>query len=459
MNKNCLFVHAHERDKAIFFSSVSNYLSTQGYESIHLTFSRLEEAVYTAHNVKKPYFLPKVLKTFSSELNEDDKKNYDLEKLLYYTFEFNKINHFSYNKQELLINAKRYINFLNKLNSDKKLELIISWNDTFMFDSISKRFAQVNNIPVLIFEAGIFRPYTITVDGKGVNYGNSVPQEMSAYKDVQFHMNDYQEFLSSIKDKQHIFQSQTKNVGDTYLKERLVDYVNRNIFKRELKLEVIFEKPTNKIKRVISNKRKNNKNNIHTKDSELPKDYLFVPFQVHDDSQIIMNSDSIKNMEQLVEIIIFQLDEYNRKHNKDLHVVFKEHPADQGRVNYSSLYDKFKNHTHVNFLTSGNTNEILQKSNLVVTINSTVGIEALQSYKPVITLGNSYYGIDGIAYKCSNYKNLYEVFHKALTQDVDREAINKFLFYLRFSYQIEGDWRKGIFNAKELQDKINAVLA
>ena len=39
--------------------------------------------------------------------------------------------------------------------------------------------------------------------------------------------------------------------------------------------------------------------------------------------------------------------------------------------------------------------EVLKKAELVITLNSTVGIEALLYGKPVLTLGDAFYNIKG----------------------------------------------------------------
>ena len=75
----------------------------------------------------------------------------------------------------------------------------------------------------------------------------------------------------------------------------------------------------------------------------------------------------------------------------------------------------------------------------MITINSTVGIESLLYYKPVITLGNAFYNIDGIVYHADNFENLDILIEKALNAPVKQDLINKFLYYLKFHYQVDGN--------------------
>ena len=81
-----------------------------------------------------------------------------------------------------------------------------------------------------------------------------------------------------------------------------------------------------------------------------------------------------------------------------------------------------------------NTRELIKRSRLVVTINSTVGIESLLYYKPVITLGNAFYNIEGLTFPCQNIKELDLLIEKSINKKINKNLIDKFLFYLKFMY-------------------------
>jgi capsular polysaccharide export protein len=111
---------------------------------------------------------------------------------------------------------------------------------------------------------------------------------------------------------------------------------------------------------------------------------------------------------------------------------------DVGKVKYDDFYKKYKNDGSIIFLKQGNTKRIIEKSNLVITINSTVGIEALEMHKKVICLGRAFYAIDGIAKK-SNQDNLANNIDNILNKKIDIDLIDNFLDYLKYEYQIEGN--------------------
>lgn len=454
MAKNVLFIQAHEADKAVFFSSIANFLQGKGIHTKHLTFRRLEKYVYEKNGVFDTVFMPRVLKEYNHILSVEDEKKYDLSKLLFYTLKLNSLNNYSFDTDNIYSNARRYLNFLKELHFSQKIDLIIMWNDTFMYDSLSKAFASNFNIPTLIFEAGIFRPNTITMDSKGVNYGNSVPEDQSYYSNVKYEKN-FINSLTDIKFEDKLYSFELPKLKKFYLLERSKDKLFSKVLKQELDLEIIYENTLQKVKKRIEKRKKVNGYSLF---KDLPSRYLFIPFQVHDDSQVLLNSPYINSMEELVEIIDYNLEQYNAQYNDDLFVVFKEHPADKGRTNYSSLYDKYKDNKRLIFMTEGETSKLLKNSQGVITINSTVGIEALQQYKHVITLGNAYYNINGLVQICSDPSKLYEHINHIVNNDVDIHLINQFIYYLRFNYQLEGNWRKGSFDVFYLESTLTKLL-
>ncbi|MBU8909558.1 capsular polysaccharide export protein, LipB/KpsS family, partial [Desertibacillus haloalkaliphilus] len=90
------------------------------------------------------------------------------------------------------------------------------------------------------------------------------------------------------------------------------------------------------------------------------------------------------------------------------------------------------------FVKKYNIHQLIEKALAVVTINSTVGIEALAHHKRVITLGQALYNIEGIASTCESLDELDTILKKVLNKPINTARIDKFLYYLRFSYQIEG---------------------
>ncbi len=170
---------------------------------------------------------------------------------------------------------------------------------------------------------------------------------------------------------------------------------------------------------------------------DLPDQYIFLPLQVHDDSQILIHSPRFKDMISLVEFCADAVSQLNRKQKTNYKLVVKEHPSDYRRIDYSQLRTKYQDVLFANF---NNTAELIKNSIAVITVNSTVGIESLLYYKPVVTLGNAFYNIPGVVYPLGKAENLSDVLATvAANPSVDKELINGFLYYLRYEYLVAID--------------------
>jgi hypothetical protein len=107
--------------------------------------------------------------------------------------------------------------------------------------------------------------------------------------------------------------------------------------------------------------------------------FVFVPFQVENDSQILNYSPYIKTMQQLVDFVEAYVPQ-------DIRIYYKTHP----KQNLGPVNIPFRSR----LFSEGTTHDFLQHPGCryVITINSTVGVEALTYVKPVITLGRAFYG-------------------------------------------------------------------
>ncbi len=111
----------------------------------------------------------------------------------------------------------------------------------------------------------------------------------------------------------------------------------------------------------------------------LPKHYLFFPMQVSNDTQIVLNS-HINNVGAL---------EYLAR-TSELPIIIKPHPAEID-INYIFEAINALDFKSPPLLTNGNTLKLIEGADKVVTINSTVGLEAIILGRPVEFLAKSFY--------------------------------------------------------------------
>ncbi len=191
-------------------------------------------------------------------------------------------------------------------------------------------------IPCLHFENG-FLPNTTQMDPRGVNVESSVP------RDPEFYANRLTSDLPDLPDS----------------------IVPRTPHRRKKGLAPI----------------------------SLPDRYIFVPFQVQLDSQILLHSPWIRGMRELFQTMIDAAQRVGGAPPPTL--VFKQHPSCP--IRYPDLQRQADALSGVYFANGNSTDELLRGASGVVTINSTVGTEGLLLAKPVLTLGNAVYEIPGVA--------------------------------------------------------------
>ena len=111
----------------------------------------------------------------------------------------------------------------------------------------------------------------------------------------------------------------------------------------------------------------------------LSQPYIFIPLQVSDDTQLLFNSD-FNNLQLLRSVL--ENDEYNK-----LTIVVKFHPGDHPDE-ISKVYAEISENPRV-LISQEPVVQLIRNADRIITINSTVGLQALLLDKPVKFLGRS----------------------------------------------------------------------
>jgi capsular polysaccharide export protein len=168
--------------------------------------------------------------------------------------------------------------------------------------------------------------------------------------------------------------------------------------------------------------------------TQLSKNYFFVPLQTHNDFQILQHS----NYQSIEKFIIEVLESYAQS-GIDAKLIFKHHPVDRGRKNYKRfILDQaylFGIEEKVIVLYDTHLPTILKNSIGTITINSTVGLSSLYHGTPTITLGKAIYDIEGLT---SKGLTLEQFWHKQTP--VDMQLLEKFRVYIINNTQLNGSF-------------------
>jgi capsular polysaccharide export protein len=176
------------------------------------------------------------------------------------------------------------------------------------------------------------------------------------------------------------------------------------------------------------------KNDAHSEKNHL-NNYLLLPFQMERDSQILDYSPWIKNMNQLFTEVKEAL---SSSETPDLPMVVREHPST--KVKYPNLYEKANESLKFDHQTPFS--EALNRASVVVTVNSSVGFEAILMNKKVIVLGEAFYGIEGLCLQAKNQTELVHCFNQINQFNIDQDLKAHFLSFLYNDFLIHDDWKR-----------------
>lgn len=263
-------------------------------------------------------------------------------------------------------------------NQDK---VFLVWNGTKGVRKVAVEAAKSAGVQTIFMELAPI-PQKISIDRKGVNYGSSLPRNP------------------------HFFSTWRKTVA-----------IEEN-------WGAIAEKITPRgLQRVIKGR------SDEVTSYELPQHYIFCPLQVPGDSQITEYGGWIESVEQFFEEVVIA----SKYLPENWGVVVKQHPSSEEGLNSQNGWEEDNVFNGDAILTT----ELIEKASLVVTVNSSVGLEASLFDKPVVVLGQAIYGIEGFCRFASDAVALRSVFENPQAVDFDRSIRLALIGYFQQEYFFE----------------------
>lgn len=247
------------------------------------------------------------------------------------------------------------------------------FNGFLMPDALTLAVSQALGRERLVIELGFF-PGTLQYDRDGINYDSTLPRDPAFYRLVE------------------------TRIGA--------------------------ELPTTLVRRASKQKQ--------AEAISLPASYIFVPFQVPSDMQVLVHSPWIKTMVEFYQVIGRLADK-----RPEATFVIKEHPSFP-----LSIRGQVKAHDRILFANHNETRSLIEGADAVVVMNSTVGIESLLLRKKVITLGNAPYDVDGLVLQAGDDDELLSAFDSLGEWEPDGDLREIFLRYVYNVFLLRGDMNK-----------------
>jgi capsular polysaccharide export protein len=248
-------------------------------------------------------------------------------------------------------------------------------------------------------------PSRITVDPVGVNYMNSLPREIAPYK--------------------------------AWLSASNISHDNWRLQGRKITQRDPIKPPKEPAHFV----------------PPLTEPFLFVPLQVPNDSQLRLYGGLFSTVDSFIHAIL--------KAAKNLppgwHIRMKAHPS--SRESVEQHFSK-KNNVAVFLDNTTDTFKQVAASKGVMTVNSSVGLEAMFFDKPVITTGKCFWGIEGVAISAPTEEAIAHLLADPEKLRFDVHARNAFMNFLTEIYYPEMVLNANnvmVCNTKEL-DKLKIRL-
>lgn len=258
-------------------------------------------------------------------------------------------------------------------------------------------------------EQGYF-PDTMQMDKGGVNCKTNF-SDLSYDEFLEFH---YKENNIQLKEDFEIITIKYSKLNRYFL--RFLERKNRMFFLNYLKRNI----------NLIRAKKQFNKSAVSNIDFVEKEKYIFFPLQVNSDTQIILNS-RYKNMYEAVNDVLPDLLKTGLK------IIIKGHPFEVEPVDYTEL----KKHKQVIFLEKADINSLIDKSEFVVNVNSSVGLQAISRYKRVLLLGDSFYKNAPVSLNFEDIKgkNIIEEMKKI---KIDKLIVDKYIGHFKNEIFING---------------------
>ena len=282
--------------------------------------------------------------------------------------------------------------WVDNLYRQKNITDLLLFGDRRPLHSEALLLARQRGIRVHVFEEGYLRPAHITLEQDGVNGCSCLPSNPDEIRSQAYNLEmppKTQPLPNPLKKR--VMDAVRHHVGNTLLMPLFPFYRTHRPYTIAWELQGWIPRYLGRKKRLQEARQKQNR--------IMDQQYRFFlfPLQLDSDFQIRLYSD----FTSLTETITHVLYSFARHAPKDCFLVVKNHPLDNGLINYQEFttnYAKALGVEHrVIFLDGGDGGLLMKKARGMVLVNSTMGLEGLTLGSPVFCLGRAIYALPGLA--------------------------------------------------------------
>lgn len=273
---------------------------------------------------------------------------------------------------------------------------LIVYNDCRPCNAVAIAAARRLGLAVRVFEEGYLRPDWLTLERDGINGNTRLPDDPAWYRWAARHLPPFE---------------RGRPVGAGMRRRILYDfrwqaanYLYRPLYPhyRTHRPYPIWAEYSTWLKRLATLRRQGRQ--ARTVVDGLVRDaapFFLFPLQLDSDSQIRVHS-SYGRLETAITHVVT---DFARHAPADCRLVIKNHPLDNGWINLRRLVTRLARESdvadRVDFIDGGDLAALVDHARGTVTVNSTVGLTALDRGRPVVTLGAAVFDVPGLTFQGS----------------------------------------------------------
>lgn len=290
---------------------------------------------------------------------------------------------------------KEWAPWLRRYIVEQQVDALVLFGQNRPLHLRARAVAREFGLPVYVFEEGYFRPDYVTLECGGVNADSPLPRDPAFYRELAL-----DDPLPPLPTRQRFRRMAWQAMAYS------LALLLRRPWYRHYRHHRCLHPSAEGLRWVRSGWRKLWFR--HTERARIewlyqPENagrWFLVPLQVHNDSQVTHHS-PFPGVEAFIDQVMASFAAHARPEEL---LVIKHHPMDRGHRDYGRHIARQAEalglaQQRVIYLHDAHLPTLLRHARGVVTINSTVGLQALYHRCPVIALGESFYALPGLVHR------------------------------------------------------------
>ncbi|WP_310463495.1 capsular biosynthesis protein [Sphaerotilus sp.] len=286
--------------------------------------------------------------------------------------------------------------WLRGLIKRQRIDAVVLFGQMRPVHCTAREVASELGVGIFVFEEGYLRPNYVTIERRGVNALSRLPRAASFYAE-----REQPRHPAPTPTTQNIQRTALIAAAYGIAAAALRPWYPHQTYHRSLNPVT---EPLRWARSYVRHLRYQiSEHGLHARltGADLSKRWFLVPLQVQSDSQIVHHS-PYTSVEAFISDVMASFAEHAPD---ETGLVIKHHPMDRAYSDYQRYIQReavrLKISHRVVYLHDQHLPTLLDHARGVVTINSTVGLQALHHGAPVITLGESVYSMPGLVYSGS----------------------------------------------------------